>query len=262
MCMDMNNSTKLIRRLLRRLKWVIVGLLAFWPIKAVCGAPMADLSSPSQEVRDAAAKVLRESWTEPSSNKWNSLLGKLKVGMPRSRVMEILGPHTNNLLLDGGSCGFVAERCRLDDYWVLTCGFACSGTNWTDFPNSSVLDSFSLRGVIREPIWVDPPKEFTGVWTEYYVNGQKARKTTYKNGEPLERVFYAADGRITMTEIYTNMVIDGIACNIKQTGYDPSGRVNYEAYLQHTGKYGGMIIWYNENGSIKSKEVLSPLPVP
>jgi hypothetical protein len=48
-------------------------------------SPMSDLCSTNQATRDAAAKILRETYIPPARTNWDSLIASLKVGMSKSK---------------------------------------------------------------------------------------------------------------------------------------------------------------------------------
>src|SRR4051812_8508402 len=80
-----------------------------------------DLNSKSQEIRDAAAKLLRQTYSPPPRTNWDRLLNSLKLGTSETNVMDQL--RSMNLRFDGGagSGNTITELCRLDDLWILEC---------------------------------------------------------------------------------------------------------------------------------------------
>ena len=212
-----------------------------WTSTLCAGAPpSSDLASPSQAVRDAAAKILRATYTPPARTNWDLLIAQLKSGAPKTNVLELIRPY--NLGLEGGvGSGYAeSERYRLDDLWLLECSYRGSESNM-------VLFHWEPREALRN-VWVEPPPGFTGEWTTYYVNGQKVLRAYYKNG--------IHDGAITAFQPDGSLVfIQHVAKDTpygEETGFYASGKTNYHGSYKEGARIGTWI-WYNEDGSIKSK---------
>jgi len=151
-------------------------------------SPVTDLSSPSQEIRDSAAKVLRDDYHMPSRKRWEPILAAIKIGDHYEKIMEIIRPFkaTPEMCVAGGSTS--SENYRLDDLWLLSCLFRTS---------EHTLIRCGLTDFWRN-IWVAPPPHFTGIWTTYYANGQRSHEIHYVNGA-YEGAFttYGPDGSST-----------------------------------------------------------------
>jgi hypothetical protein len=195
-----------------------------------------DLASPLQQTRDAAAKILRSRWVAPSHTNWDSLLAAIKVGMPKTNVMELLQPLKVTTGPSGGSGAVQWEGCRLDDLWMLECSYHSD-----DF-----LFARRLYEQLKN-VWVAPATNFTGVWTTYYVNGQRQSEIHYKDGRYFgEFTGFRVDGTKAYVQHYDSQGAEG-----EDTGYFPSGRVMYKG-LHRQNKPVGTWVWYNENGSTNS----------
>jgi len=81
-------------------------------------SPSADLASPSQEVRDAAAKMLRVTAKPPSKLKWFFFTRHVYKGERETDVLALLRSHHLNTQIEGGlgGGGINYEEFRLDDY--------------------------------------------------------------------------------------------------------------------------------------------------
>ena len=203
-------------------------------------SPTSDLASPNQEVRDAAAKILRATYVMPPQTNWDYLVNKLTLGTPMTNVLEILGQYTNNIAGGFGSGATETERYRLDDLWILECSH-------TGRDSSSVLTHLDFIQGLRF-VRVDLPSGFTGNWRTYYVNGQKFGEGWYTNGVAEgEGVGFYPDGSKLVVNHVTNGVLEG-----EEIGYFPSGKIkhsgNYKTNIQV-----GTWTWYNEDGTVHSK---------
>ena len=156
-------------------------------------SPRDDLSSPSQEVRDAAAKIVRETFVPSPRERWEPIVEKIKPGDSKSVVFEKLGFKPENEWMVrhrfGGVEGY-SSQYQLDDTWKLSCSFTYRGDKLTD------------RRLIKSSrgIWVDPPPNFSGIWVTYFANGQKRLELSYQNGkqaDPQTWIWYKS------TEDYT-----------------------------------------------------------
>ena len=69
----------------------------------------------------------------------------------------------------GGASGAVHwEGFRLDDLW-------------RSYESEDALFARRLYEQMRG-VWVRPPTSFTGIWTAYYVDGQRQSEIHYKDG--------------------------------------------------------------------------------
>jgi hypothetical protein len=181
-------------------------------------APVDDLASPDQAKRDAAAAVQRKTWTHAPRSKWQPLLDKMTAGSPRQAALDLLDayhPATEGGVADGGSSN---SSYRVDDFWIF---------NLAVNDRANTIISATLR---QEPqrIWIAPPKNFTGTWITYYVNGQRCIDMTYRNGITTGLIRYRPDG--TKEQL---MRMDDAGEALEEIDYYPSGAVERE------GKYVG-----------------------
>jgi antitoxin component YwqK of YwqJK toxin-antitoxin module len=208
---------------------------------SLLASPGADLASPSQQTRDAAASLLLASYTPPARTNWDSLVATLKVGDSKTKILEQLKPFNAGLKSEwgfaaGDSC---VESYRLDDLWLLECHFYCS---------SNTLVERKLADRLRD-IWVEPPPKFTGVWTTYYVNGRKSHEIHFTDGKyDGEYAKFGANGSKLVVQHYTAGIAEG-----EETGYFPSGQIMYRGGYK-AGVQVGTWTWYNADGSVRSTQ--------
>jgi antitoxin component YwqK of YwqJK toxin-antitoxin module len=216
---------------------VLVGLCLYFIFRPET-LPIADLSSPSQEVRDAAAKVLREKAKPTQKIKWFLFTSRLKKDETGTKLFDLfksynVKPEPEVLL---GGLGVYAEF-RLDYYWLLGCSF--DDRNQTN----SILVSWKLI-----PRWsaveVKPSTNFSGVWTTYFANGQKFSERNYTNGL-LSGEFksYSSDGSKSSIFYYDRGRPNGL-----WTHYYPSGQIKFQQQFSNAVQVGDIVRYY-ENGS-------------
>jgi hypothetical protein len=199
----------------------------------LAASPRSDLSSTNQETRDAAAKILRGTYTPPARTNWDALVASLKVGMPKTNILQLLKPVVVGPLGGTGSGSFEALQFRLDDVWVLECHFDHGFQGCKLFPQTS-------------DVWVEPPPHFTGLWTTYHVNGEKSYEIHYKYGKRNgEMTYFYDDGSKAVITHFVEGIEDG-----DDTGYFPSGKISYQG-VNKTNEMIGTWIWFNEDGTVK-----------
>lgn len=150
---------------------LLILLLTCWTI-SIIGSPADDLSSPSQDVRDAAAKVLRSSFTAPSRTNWEAVVNSITNGMTKTNLLKLLAPYHVTPLMGMGSGGSHSQTYRLDDAWILVCWFRNQG---------DVLFERTLSASLRY-VWVAPPTNFTGIWITYSVMDRRATRFITRPG--------------------------------------------------------------------------------
>jgi len=212
----------------------LIALLCF--ASRLNASPRSDLSSTNQATRDAAAKILRETYTSPPRTNWDSLVASLKVGMSKTNILQLLKPVISRPPSGAGSGSFETEQFRLDDLWVLECHFDHGFIGCKLFPQTF-------------EVWIEPPAHFTGLWTAYYVNGQRSHEIRYKDGKrDGEMTSFYDDG----SKAVVTRSIEGITEG-SETGYFRSGKTNYTGAYK-AGEMIGTWRWFNEDGTIKSTQ--------
>lgn len=213
----------------------VVGCLLMAHLSA---APLDDLRSPSQQVRDSAAQILRTSFVPTPRSQWEPIVAALKPGLSKESVLLQLAPYsvTGEGTLRGG--GSTIELYRLDDVWTLK---GCHG-------RSNDLSGTQLIEHLRR-VWVAPAANFTGVWTTYFVNGQRSYEIHYRNGQHFGTfTSFHPDGSKSVVQHYGAAGVEG-----EGTGYFPSGAVKYRGQYSN-GAQSGTWVWYNEDGSVESTQ--------
>ena len=202
-------------------------------------APIDSLGSASQHVRDAAAERLRETFVAPPRSRWEPVVAALKPGDSRESVLQALKPYgvaDAGPRISGG--GASSEQYRLDEVWVLIASFG----------RSDELLRTELTELIAH-VWVTPAPDFSGVWTTYFVNGQRSHEIQYKDGRYFGTfIAFRADGSQLYRQHYRLEGVEG-----EDTGYFPSGAVMYHGQYRNNTQFGTWV-WYNEDGSVRSTQ--------
>ena len=205
--------------------------------------PTSDLASPSQEVRDAAAKILRAHAKPTWKIKWWLLTSHIKIGETETNILELL--HSYKLKPEPGivmgGLGEYAEY-QLDYYWTLGCEY-----NNNDYKRL-ILEKWKLiPGWSAVGIW--PTTNFSGVWITYYANGQKFYEGNFTNGlRHGEHTTFTSDGSKSSVWHYDHDKANGL-----WTQYFPSGKVQIQCEYSNYARIGDRV-WYYEDGSKQSTE--------
>jgi hypothetical protein len=220
---------------------IAILLILVGSVRIYAGSPVTDLSSPVQEIRDAAAQAMRETYVPPARTNWNTLLTSLKLGTPKQTVISRFNTLNFSLVPAFGSGNAETDTCQLDDLWVIECTFTpgISGTN---------LSHVELRERMRD-VLVPLPTNFTGSWTTYHVNGQRHYKFSYKSGQlnGESRSFYP-NGHILLINHFRDGKAQG-----EEICFFSSGRTNYIGHYEDDSRV-GLWTWYGEDGLVKSQK--------
>jgi hypothetical protein len=212
-------------------------LLVAFSFSIANGAPIDDLASPDQAIRDKAAAELRITFKDTPEIKWTPTVDKIKKGQTKKEILGLLRPF--DVKEEGGadSGQSYSQSYRLDDEWILICWFQNDG---------DVLIDRKLERSLRQ-VWIAPAKDFSGLWVTYFVNGHKSHQINYRDGQYFgEFIAYHSDGSKAYVQNYTSEGADG-----EDTGYYPSGSVSYRGQYK-SGKPVGTWIWYDETGTVTS----------
>jgi hypothetical protein len=208
----------------------LVELLLLVPTVTAFATPREDLGAQSQEVRDAAARELRASFVAPARSRWEPVVAAIKPGDTKEAILDMLRKLKVGQESVFASGQTSTETYRLDDAWLLSCSFQRSGATQT------VMEA-TLHERLRH-IWVAPPPDFSGVWTVYFVNGQRSHEINYANGK-YSGVFtsFRSDGSKSVVQHYGPRGADG-----EDTGYFPSGRIMYSGRYKNGSQVGSGLI--------------------
>jgi|GEM_PF-4433215 len=203
------------------------------------------LADPKQDFRDIAAANLRKSFVAPSRSPWDAKVARLKSGMTRDEVLEAL--ELKNREPSGTLPNDVARDYRLDDVWVARL-WQTRHITPTQITRVEVIESLQRH-------WVDPPANFSGRWTTYYVNGHKSHEISYRNGKyDGEHISFHSNGKPNVIQHYSA----DFGAHGTDTGYYPSGKTSYRGrYFR--GERIGTWTHYDEDGQVRAQEEL-PIP--
>jgi hypothetical protein len=208
-------------------------------VASVGAAPREDLRSPAQPVRDAAAALLRASYVPPLRSRWEHVAAAIHAGDSSDTILQLLQPYQVTREMGPSSGQSFSESYRLDDVWLLSCSFRRLESG----------DALLQRELIERMryVWIEPTADFTGVWTTYFVNGQRSHEIHYRNGQYFGTfTSFHANGSKAVVQHFGTEGVDG-----EDTGYFPSGVLMYKARYSK-GEPAGTWVWYNEDGSVRS----------
>jgi antitoxin component YwqK of YwqJK toxin-antitoxin module len=232
------------------------------------------LSDTNSETRAAAAEALRRilarypSGTVYLASKdggeadWQAKIDRVEPGMAKAEVLKLLPPFAKGSeggeICDGDSH---IVSYRLDYHWMVRITYR----NTDKVIERPVLLKRALR------VHLAPPKDFTGTWTTWHINGQKGYEIQYKDGR-YDGVFtsYHDTGTKSYEQHYVNHVAHG-----PDTGWNADGRLSYTGQYRNgqqdgrwthwhangkkhseadyaDGKYHGRVTYWHENGQIGS----------
>jgi hypothetical protein len=230
------------------------------------------LSDIDSEKRAAAARALRRivarypSGTVYLASKdggeaaWRAKVDRVEPGMAKVEVLKLLPPFAKGSEGAGISEGDShVVSYRLDCHWIVRITYRNT--------DKVIARPELLKCALR--VHPTPPKEFTGTWTTWHVNGQKGYEIQYTDGH-YDGVFasfhdngskstvqhYAnrnahgpgagwnADGTLSYTLQYRDGKQDG-----RWTHWHANGKKHSEADYAD-GKYHGRVTYWHENGQI------------
>jgi hypothetical protein len=230
------------------------------------------LHNVKSEVREAAAKALRRiiaRYPSGTSNirsndsgeaYWMEKVSQVRVGMTRIEVGKILPALLKSAedITPSGDASY-----RIDNDWMVMIPYRSS---------EKVISSPKLAKS-ELSVGVPPPKNYTGTWTNWYVNGQKVDETQYEKGRYNGLVtVYHDNGQKSYEQHYINHVCDG-----PDIGWYRDGQKMYSGQYRKEeqdgkwtiwfangekrgeenfkdGKFDGLIAWWYENGQMSLEE--------
>jgi antitoxin component YwqK of YwqJK toxin-antitoxin module len=201
------------------------------------------------DVRACAAEAIRkilaaDPAAAPNSHTkqfWEKRLAGLKPDMRLDNALAFLlsdlSPADRQSQLSHYSGGATSTKIYyLDDYWRVIV-----------FLHGDANDKLSGRAPMLSPEVrsVAPflPEDYTGSWTQWYVNGQKMFENEYVNGIPHGmHTDYSFDGTKTEDYAIDHGTMDGVF-----TSYFADGRKASEAHFDHGKNTGQWRRWF-QNG--------------
>jgi len=201
------------------------------------------LHDPSNDVRAAAAKALREivaKYGNGTSNirerdageaRWMEKVKQVKPGMAKAEVQRILPPFPESPENSGSGTGDSHNTShRLDPHWIVTVQYR----NPDKVIEQPELKRLELR------FYVTPPPNYTGTWLAWYINGQKSHEIEFKDGkyDGVFTSFYDNDQKL-YEQHYTKGVCDGA-----DIGWYRDGKKMYVGRYRNGKQDGQWIHWY------------------
>jgi antitoxin component YwqK of YwqJK toxin-antitoxin module len=217
--------------------------------EATIAARIRALHDANSETRVAAADVLRRivakypsdtvylSSKDGGAAAWQEKVNQIKPGLPKAEVHKILPPFAE--APDGiemGSGDSHVVNYRLDYHWTVTVSYRN--------PDKVIEQPKLYRQAFK--VFVAPPKDFTGAWITWHVNGQKGHEIQYKNGK-YDGAFtaYHDNGAKNFEQHYSNHVAHGA-----DTGWHRNGKTSYTGQYLNDKQDGKWAHWY-ANGQKK-----------
>jgi len=214
-----------------------VALCIELPDESVMTPLVKDLKSEKPEVREQAAAALRkiaasnQKVVEQAGEYWKEKVALIKSGMTREEIFRIVRPRSVSSLHKGSD----SSVYTLDYHWEMIFVFPYSESDRREPVIVNRKEMF---------VWVMPPKTFTGIWTWWYANGQKASESEYKEGRRDGLLLsYDDDGNKSHEQQYANDQFNGYYLTWHKNGQKHcSGQFS-------NGKKDGTWTWWSANGS-------------
>ena len=220
------------------------------------------LAAPDPNMRAASASAVRDFILKnPDSvpnrqgkSYWEERLAKIRPGMTQDAVIQLLYPNhawpfpPSKVMRGVWSGQSGTATYRLDGYWTATI--------YLIKPESPEVSRAPVLNEEVQAVWIVPQKDFTGTWTTYYVNGQKAHEIEYRAGK-YDGTFTAFhdDGSKSCEQHYAAGVAHGT-----DTGWHRNGQKSYEGAYEN-GKQVGTWRWWDATGKLTSEKALvEPTP--
>ena len=172
--------------------------------------------------RAQAAALLREKLAANPSLRvndrglefWKKRFARVRPGMRHAQVLKLLpGDAQEDLIAGSGQTHL--QSWRLDSYWKIT----------VQYHNPDIVAERPTFTNEAKTIGVEPPKEYTGPWVTYYVNGQKHDERQYRNGKVDGLLIaYYDNGQ----KSYQQSNVEGVTTG-PGTGWYRDGRKMYES---------------------------------
>jgi antitoxin component YwqK of YwqJK toxin-antitoxin module len=162
---------------------------------------------------------------------WREKVNRIDAGMTKAEVFKILPlfPEEPGISEHGSGDSHIVSY-RLDYHWMVTIYYRN--------PDKVIERPTLTKRAMR--VHVAPPKDFTGTWATWHVNGQKGIETQYKDGR-YDGVLtsYHDNGAKGFEQHYANNEIHGA-----DSGWFPNGKVSYTAHYRNGKKEGTWTHWY------------------
>jgi hypothetical protein len=190
---------------------------------------VTDLANAKQATRDTAANHLRERNAAAAHDVayWTKRLAEIKIGSPVTDLETKLSAKSEA----GGSSGqSTSTSYRLDDYNITEITF--------DIQTQKILFIGKVENRPRS-VWVDPPKDFSGHWKTFFVDGKLERDYEYAHGVYVTTSDYYDNGQLAMTRHYVAGKLEG-----PEVAFHPNGKKAYEGAYKHDKSEGHWLYWF------------------
>jgi hypothetical protein len=210
------------------------------------------LHDSKSEVRAAAAEALRIIVAKYPSRSvyirskdageayWTEKIKQVKPGMTRAQVLKII-PHLPEapgaLNMASGQRNW--DSYQLDYHWDVRVLYDNGKGRKGD--RADTVSEYSPTLTRRAwRVHVEPPKNYTGTWISWHVNGQKGYETQYQNGkyQGAHTTFYD-NGQKFYEQHYKNHIADGAGA-----GWYSDGKKSYTLQYQNGKRAGKCTHWY------------------
>ncbi len=209
-------------------------------VRALDGEDSAIRSKAATELRELLSKTGGLVPGEKDEAFWITKLKQITIGLPKAEVDQLLPPQEGAQMSIGQGMRAHSVKCRLSNYWEATL-------------NYDATDKIAAPPTLHKSernVWVPPAPDFSGQWTTYFVNGQKASDIEYKDGEYNGLfVSYYANGKKCYEQHYVNGVAEG-----SDVGWHDNGKPSYAGQYVH-GKQDGTWTWWNADGTKRDETV-------
>jgi antitoxin component YwqK of YwqJK toxin-antitoxin module len=174
---------------------------------------------------------------------WTEKVNQVKPGMTRAQVLKILPPFPEapeRMKLASGQRHW--DMYRLDYHWTVQVLY--------DNPDKVSDRPTLIRRAMQ--VHVEPPKNYTGTWITWHVNGQKGSETQYQNGKYNgAHTSFHDNGQKMVEQHYKNHVADGA-----HAGWHGDGKKSYTGQYRN-GKQDGKWLHWHANGQKQSEATYS-----
>ncbi len=162
---------------------------------------------------------------------WQEKVNQIKQGMTKAEVVKLLPPFPeapDGIEIWSGQSHFA--NYRLDYHWTVTASYRNP---------DKVIDRPTLKQRTLS-VYVAPPKNFTGAWITWHVNGQMGHEIHFKNGK-YDGTFtsYHDNGAKSVEQHYSNHEADGA-----DTGWSRDGNKTYSGEYLNGKQDGKWTHWY------------------
>jgi RNA polymerase sigma factor (sigma-70 family) len=212
-------------------------------LKALHDGDSAVRAAAAEALRRIVAKYLSDTIYLRSKDggeaAWQEKVNQVKPGMTKAEVLKMLPAFAEapeKMEIADGDSHIVSYR--LDYHWVVTIYYR----NPDKVIERPTLNKRALR------VHVEPPRNFTGTWITWHVNGQKGYEIQYANGQ-YDGVFtsFHDNGKKSYEQHYVNHTAHGA-----DTGWLPDGKLSYTAQYRNGQQDGTWTHWY-ANGNKQSE---------